>query len=114
MTLNLAQIFAIVAVLIGIWCASLLGKIEDQRRALSDLKLEMQNRARIELADDRARARDAAGRAEVEAILRDFVRENAVAPVSEACRADPAIERAYDTVERMRDARKDALRSLAR
>jgi hypothetical protein len=111
MNFGLTGVFAVAAVLLGFLAWIAFADAAEKGARIDALKQEAEQRERIETADDRSRIVSGAGREEIEAILRDFVRENAVAPVSAACRDDPAIERAYGAIGRMRDAHTDALRA---
>lgn len=86
---------------------------EDKAARITVLEQEAEDRETAELAAGIARGVASAGRADVEAIVRQALEENARAPTSEACLRDPAVAGAYASMQRMRDAHADALRTAA-
>lgn len=111
MKFDFTAILALACLILGFLAWAGFADAANKADTIDRLEAEAKQRNKIETADNRARETASAGRAEIEAMLRDFVRENAVAPVSEVCLSDPAIVRAYDTIERMRDTHHNALRT---
>lgn len=80
---------------------------------IDTMSTQIELRLLADQAGARARRVSGAGRDEIEALLRQFFREHGLEPTSEACRADPAIGRAYDTIDRMSDTHGNAIRAAS-
>lgn len=108
-----ARIFAAAAGLLLLIVLALWNANAAQGRKISSLEAEARAVARSDNAANRGRAVVNAGEPRVETIYRDVIREVASAPISDACRTDPALAVAYAGAERMRDAHEDAIRVAA-
>lgn len=111
---SLAKGLALLLIVSVCACVAFKADADATRRQVTSLQLELATRELAEDANEAARPYLSAGRAEVEQIFRRHFQESANAPLSASCASDPAIARAYDTIERMSDAHADAIRNAGR
>jgi hypothetical protein len=107
---NLARLLAFACIALFAGCVWFAAEARTQRERVTALELEIAAREIEGGALEGSRAVLSLGRADVDSIVRSFLRESANAPLEEVCRNDPAFARAYDAIDRMRDAHENALR----